>query len=212
MGTRGHRFGVMRTWGHRDGDTKRWGWGYEDMGTQEWGSGDVGTRGHATPTAPTFQLAHGRLDLGLNQREVLAAGAAARVMGGGQRVRAPPHNPPHPPQPTPRVLILPQPPARSPPSHPRRAPHGCGDPLGDPLGDPPPPPGSVGAGGGHSQADRLLDELHPVVAVVAGGSVHLVHLGRRGADQEHALLLVGDVAHDQVLQRDDGRLVLGGGG
>ena len=36
--------------------------------------------------------------------------------------------------------------------------------------------------------------------------MHLVHLGarRRRADQEQAPLLVGHLAHDQLLERDDG--------
>lgn len=93
--------------------------------------------------------------------------------------------------------------------HHHRPPAALGTPQKSSGVSPPPR-----ARGGHSQADRLLDDLHPVVAVVAGGGVDLVHLRRRRADEEHPLLLVGDIPHDEVLQRDDGRFVLwdrGGG-
>ena len=52
----------------------------------------------------------------------------------------------------------------------------------------------------------VLDELHPGVALVLGAGQNLHHLGLLDArrDQEETSLLVGHLAHDQLLERDDG--------
>ena len=61
-------------------------------------------------------------------------------------------------------------------------------------------------------ADGLLDELHPLLPVILGGGVQLVHLRGGGVtDQEHPALLIGYVPHNEILQRHHGGLVLGGG-
>lgn len=58
-------------------------------------------------------------------------------------------------------------------------------------------------------ADGLLNEPHPGVPVVLGGSVQLIHLWGGGvADEEHPPLLIGYVSHYQVLEGQHGGLVL----
>lgn len=58
-------------------------------------------------------------------------------------------------------------------------------------------------------AHGLLDDFHPVVPVIFGSAVQLVHLRRRGvADEEHPSLLIGYIPDDQVLERQHWWLVL----
>lgn len=49
------------------------------------------------------------------------------------------------------------------------------------------------------------DVGHPDVPVLFGAGIDLVHLWpvHGGTDQEHGLLLVGYLSHDELLQRDD---------
>lgn len=53
----------------------------------------------------------------------------------------------------------------------------------------------------------ILDQLYPGVAFLFGASVHLHHLRPLNArrDQEQGLLLVGHLAHNQLLQGDHRR-------
>lgn len=62
----------------------------------------------------------------------------------------------------------------------------------------------------HTPLHSLPDQPHPGVPLLFAGRVHLVHLGAgsRRTDQEHPLLLVGHLSHDQLLQGDDRRLLV----
>lgn len=58
-------------------------------------------------------------------------------------------------------------------------------------------------------ADGALDVAYPIVLVLLGGSMELIHLRRGGvADDEHASLLIGYVSHYQVLKGHHWRFVL----
>lgn len=56
----------------------------------------------------------------------------------------------------------------------------------------------------------LVYGSYPGVAVVLGGSVQLIHLRGAGlaADEEESSFLIGYVSHQEILQGDDGWLVL----
>lgn len=59
---------------------------------------------------------------------------------------------------------------------------------------------------------RILDELHPGVALIlgAGQDLHHLWLGDASRDEEQAAFFVSNLPHNQLLERDDGgALVLG---
>lgn len=56
----------------------------------------------------------------------------------------------------------------------------------------------------------LLDPSHPVIPLLLGIGVNLIHLraSRRSADQKHSSLLISNFSGDKLLKGDNGWLLI----